>query len=121
MENWFTYNLYKDNFIVRKGKGKCIRKSEQAVESYLERRYGHLSWDRFRFMWHSSEAAALKQEMRSIDGYVRVKGDLPPWNSVRGGGGGQTYFKCRAYTAQGTLCSNDALAGNYGFCGVHRR
>lgn len=28
---------------------------------------------------------------------------------------------CKAETARGTRCRNGALAGNYGFCGVHRR
>ena len=121
MEYFFTYELFKSDRVVRKGKGHCPKKSARSVEQYLNGRYRRLPWDRFKYVWHSSESAAFKEERKIIDGYVRVKGALPPWNSVRGGGGGQTYVPCKALTAHGVRCSNLALAGNYGFCGNHRR
>lgn len=120
MEYWFTYKLQKNGRIVRIGKGHCPHRSSDSVGSYLERRYGKRRWDGFTFMWHSSEAAAFKRETREIDRYVRATGSLPPWNRVRGGGGGQTYFRCRAMMSNGEHCSNLAVSGNYGFCKVHR-
>jgi len=121
MSCFFTYEILQAGQIVRKGKGQCAEKSTESVERYLKRRYGRLRWDQFRYFWHDSEAAAFKHETRIIDAYVRVKGQLPPWNSLRGGGGGQTYITCKALNANGKRCSNLALAGNYGYCGVHRR
>jgi hypothetical protein len=121
MEQWVTYHLLKDKRIMRKGKGHRARRSVDAVEGYLEQRYPKLPWDAFRFAWHFSEAAALKYETRSIDAYMRLTGDHPPWNRVRGGSGRQSCFRCKAYKANGEPCLNDTLEGNYGFCGVHRR
>jgi hypothetical protein len=121
MEQFFTYELFQKDRLVRIGKGQCARKMEDAVRSYLRRRYGNVKQGRFRYTWHVSEAAALKHETHLIDAYVAANSALPLWNKVRGGGGGQTYVKCASFKVSGDLCRNDALAGNYGFCGIHRR
>jgi hypothetical protein len=121
MEYWFTYELLKGGQIVRKGKGHCEHKSADSAESYLKKRYRNLPWDEFIYSWHASESAAFKGERRMIDAYLWARGELPPWNDVRGGGGGQTYVTCRAITSNGKRCQNLAIAGNYGYCRVHRR
>jgi hypothetical protein len=91
-----------------------------AIERYLSDAYGARGWDTFDYDWHATESAAFKREVRLIDAYTDRKGELPPWNARRGGGGGQSYFACRAGRSDGSPCRNLALDGNYGFCGVHR-
>jgi hypothetical protein len=120
MKHFFTYELLWKGRIIRKGKGHCSQKSVSSVERYLEDGYSDWQWDSFRFSWHVSESAALKNETRIIDAYLRVTGSLPPGNQVRGGGGRQVYLRCKSLKLNGEPCPNDALAGNYGFCGVHR-
>ena len=121
MEQWFTYEMCDGDTVVRIGKGHCLSRSSQAVISYLRRRYGAEGWTHADIAWHFSESAALKRERRALDEYVNIYGELPLWNHVRGGGGRQIYVKCRAYTAYSKPCANDALAGNYNYCGIHRR
>ncbi len=115
MEKFFTYEvLDRENEIVRIGKGHAFEKSETAVISYLRKRYGVDSWDAAMISWHSSEAAALKTEKVKLAAFVGEYDLLPSWNKRHGGGGRQRYVKCK-------YCNNNALAGNYGYCGVHRR
>jgi len=121
VEFWFTYRLRNEGRTLRIGKGHCTRKNAEAVNSYLNKRYPQRGWNKIVFGWHLSEAAALKEETQMLNSYERRKGGLPPWNRNRGGGGGQAYVKCQAYKASGAPCRNDTLAGNYGFCGVHRQ
>ena len=121
MEHWFTYRMYAGNTLLRIGKGHCATRSDYSVIAYLRRRYGREHWSAARIAWHISESAALKREAVEIDGYLQRHDELPPWNEVRGGGGRQIYVKCVALTQYGAVCANDALAGNYSFCGIHRR
>ncbi|MGC2237986.1 MAG: hypothetical protein WA584_17635 [Pyrinomonadaceae bacterium] len=121
MEYFFTYRIRNGNRILRIGKGHCFYKAEEGVNNYLISRYGSEGWTRFDYLWHSSESAALKQERRLLDDYIFRFGVFPPWNQKRGGGGRQIYVKCKSYTVAGFRCPNDALAGNYNYCGVHRR
>jgi hypothetical protein len=114
MEYDFTYSIYDGDILLRVGKGYVTEKSEDAVRRYLRRRYGSEGWDSFGYSWHFSESAALKRETVIISEYVETYGELPPANYARGGGGRQRYTKCK-------VCNNDALSGNYGFCGIHRR
>lgn len=114
MEYDFTYSIYDGDVLLRVGKGYVTEKSENAIERYLRRRYGSEGWDGFSYSWHYSESAALKRETAIINEYAETYGELPPANYARGGGGRQRYLKCK-------VCNNDALARNYGFCGVHRR
>ena len=116
----FTYTLKKAGRIVRKGKGTALYRDVQAVESYLEKRYARRRWDEFEHEFHGTESAALKAETKSIAGYERATGALPPWNDRSGGGGGRRFKACKATKADGTGCQNLAIKGNYGFCGVHR-
>ena len=120
MKYFFTYELLLEGRIVRKGKGNCSPKTVDAVERYLRGAYTDWNWDSFTFFWHSSESAAFKHETLILDAYARAKGKLPPGNSVRGGGGGRVYARCKSLTGNGGPCPNSALLGNYGFCGVHR-
>jgi hypothetical protein len=121
MEQWFTYEMYDGEAIVRIGKGHSFSKSENAIIRYLWSRYGTQGWTDVAITWHFSESAALKGERRAIDEYIGIYGELPPWNQVRGGGGRHVYVKCKANTRYGQGCGNDALAGNYNYCGIHRR
>ena len=114
MEYDFTYTIFDGDIPLRVGKGYVTEKSVDAVRRYLRRRYGSEGWDSFGHSWHYSESAALKKEKAIINEYVETFGELPPANFARGGGGRQRYVKCKA-------CDNDALEGNYGFCGIHRR
>jgi len=123
MEYWFTYQLRRNGRVLRRGKGHVDIKSEDAIEAYLRQRYPPHDWgiwDEFGLHWHSTESAALKGEEYSIDSYERAMGALPPWNVQRGGGGGRAYVRCKAGLADGRRCQNDALEGNYGYCGIHR-
>jgi hypothetical protein len=121
MERWFTYEMHDGDTIVRIGKGHSASRSRSVVIRYLRSRYGAQGWTHADIAWHISEAAALKRERLAIDEHINIYGELPLWNQVRGGGGRQIYVKCRAYTTYGHMCANDALAGNYNFCGIHRR
>ena len=121
MEQWFTYEMRDGDTVVRIGKGHCLSRSSHAVIRYLRSRYGAEGWTHAAITWHFSESAALKREKRALDEYVNIYGELPLWNHVRGGGGRQIYVKCRAYTTYRQPCANDALAGNYNYCGIHRR
>ncbi|MBA3240602.1 MAG: hypothetical protein H0T60_05175 [Acidobacteria bacterium] len=121
MEQWFTYEMRDDDIIVRIGKGHSFSKSSDAVIGYLRSRYGSEGWTHADITWHFSESAALKREKRAIDEHLSIYGELPLWNRARGGGGRQVYVKCKAYTTYGQACGNDSLAGNYNFCGIHRR
>jgi hypothetical protein len=123
MEQFFTYEIYDDEYdaTLRIGKGNCPDKSETAVVKYLRKRYGAAGWDSANISWHASEAAALKNERRKLDEHANTFGELPISNQVRGGGGRQMYVKCKAVKTSGEKCCNDAIAGNYGFCGIHRR
>lgn len=121
MEFWFTYSIYNDVQLLRIGKGSCYIKNQDAVEGYLHSRYSYEGWNAFGYKWHFSESAALKAEDNQIKDYVVQYGVLPPWNRVLGGGGRQIYQKCKALKNNSLPCRNDAYAGNYGFCGVHRR
>jgi len=118
-EFFFTYDLLKDGRIVRRGKGTVARRDADAIESYLERRYGERRWHRFVYQWHSTESAALKAEERKIDAFERRTGAKPPWNVHRGGGGGMRYLRCKSLLADGRSCRHLAIRGFYGFCGVH--
>lgn len=120
MEHFFTYEIVEGDDIARIGKGHTVSKSPRAVIRYLRSRYGAQGWASADVAWHASEAAALKRERRAINEHVDIYGVLPPRNRARGGGGRQIYAKCKAYTVSGQRCCNDALEGNYGFCGVHR-
>lgn len=121
MEYWFTYEMRNGDTILRIGKGHCFSKSPDEIVRYLRSRYGAPGWTNTGYAWHFSESAALKHERRALDEHKFMYGELPPWNQVRGGGGRQMYVKCKAYKSSGQLCDNDALAGNYNFCGIHRR
>jgi hypothetical protein len=122
MEKFFTYDLLKRGDIQRVGKGGCAQMSAKQAAEYLKAAYPEedWDWDLADIRFHSSEAAALKEERRAIDAYERAKGHLPPWNSIRGGGGRRVFARCKGITATLERCRNDALEGNYGFCGVHR-
>ncbi len=115
MEKFFTYEILgNEEEAVRIGKGQCFEKTERGAVGYLRTRYGGDSFRKAYVTWHHSESAALKKERHAMSEYVSLYGVLPPWNQRHGGGGRQIYVKCK-------WCNNDALAGNYGFCGVHRR
>lgn len=120
MQYFFTYQIFADDEIVRIGKGHCLRKSNDAVLRYLSTRYGKSGWTEAAIAWHQSEAASLKRENSLINDFEYINGRLPLWNRRRGGGGRQIYHKCKSWLASGTPCRNDALASNYGYCGVHR-
>ncbi len=113
MEQWFSYVMLNGNALLRIGKGHCFGRTETQIISYLRSRYGSEGWTRANIRWHTSESASLKEEKWRIDQYKEVHGRFPPWNLIRGGGGRQIFVKCK-------LCANDALDGNYGFCGIHR-
>ena len=121
MERWFTYEMHDGDTIVRIGKGHVGSKSGDAFIRYLWSRYGTQGWTDVAITWHFSESAALKRERGAIDEHLSLYGELPLWNRARGGGGRQVYVKCKAYTTYGQACANDALAGNYNYCGIHRR
>ena len=121
MEFWFTYTVYNVAQLLRIGKGNCLAKNQDAVERYLHSRYGYDGWNGFGFKWHFSEAAALKAEDAQLIDYAARYGELPVWNRAFGGGGRQIYQKCKAVKINDQPCRNDAHAGNYGFCRVHRR
>lgn len=121
MEIFFTYTIYHHSKLLKIGKGHCFLKNQHAVESYLHSRYGYEGWNRFGYNWHYSESAALKSETEQLGEYVWRYGVYPPWNAASGGGGRQIYQKCKAAKNNYLPCRNDALAGNYGFCGLHRR
>ncbi len=115
MERFFTYAvLDRENEIVRIGKAHTFAKSDRAVISYLRKRYGVESWNSAMISWHRSEASALKNEKIKLAEFADKHDALPFWNRRHGGGGRQIYKKCRN-------CNNDAVTGNYGYCGVHRR
>lgn len=111
-EHWFTYSLCRGDNVVRKGKGVVREQRPALIQNYLKRRYGK-GWSASSFAWHTSESAALKHEMRSIDDFSLKEGHLPAWNKHRGGGGARRYARCRD-------CRNSALEGNFGFCALHR-
>jgi hypothetical protein len=119
-EHFFTYRLYSAGRVVRIGKGGVLRRTDDAVEGYLCNAYGFRGWDSFEHQWHATESAAFKGEVRKIDSHESRTGRLPPWNSRRGGGGGQSYVSCKALLARGEPCRSLALKGNYGYCGIHR-
>lgn len=121
MEFFFTYIIKNGRQTVRIGKGHCFSKSEDAVVSYLTKRYGSSGWMTSDYIWHSSEAAALKKERQLLNDYNFRYQSFPLWNNKSGGGGRQIYVKCKSLTASGFPCPNDALAGNYKYCGIHRR
>lgn len=117
---FFTYQYYQNGYLQRIGKGHSSDKTEQEIARYLSRRYGKQGWDESEIRWHSTESAAYKAETKLIDEYVETYGFLPPLNQRRGGGGRHVHLKCKASKISGRRCINDALASNYGFCGVHR-
>ena len=117
---FFTYQYYQNGQLLRIGKGNGSDKTEREVARYLSKRYGQNGWDESEIRWHTSESAAYKAETKLINEYVETYGFLPPLNQRRGGGGRQIYVKCKGYKVNGNSCVNDALASNYGFCGVHR-
>lgn len=119
-EFFFSYRLLQRGRIKRIGKGGVATRSVDDVALYLADAYPGRGWDRFDHEWHSSESAAFKAEERMIDSYARTTGSLPPWNEIRGGSGGASFVRCKDSLADGRPCRNLALAGNYGFCGVHR-
>lgn len=118
---FFTYGLWSGDRMVRIGKGSCGRKSHGEVEAYLERRYGKTRYTHISYQWHSSEGAAFKFERRLTLRHKMRHGELPERNAYHGGGGGRAFVRCKGAYGDGKKCRNDALAGNYGFCGVHRR
>ena len=113
-KHFFSYNLWNRGTIVRSGKGSVSRRSESAVQSYLQKRYGDRQWNRFDYEWHSSESAAFKRERQLIDKHQPIR------NQIGGGGGGRVSARCKAIKLDGTQCKNGAVPGNYGFCRVHR-
>lgn len=119
--HFFTYSLFSGSTTLRKGKGLVRDRRDDAVHAYLNRRYPNLGWDRYTNRWHSTESAAFKTEHRAISSYERATGRLPPWNARAGRGGGRVFARCVALMRDGRECHNLALAGNRGFCGVHRR
>jgi len=95
-------------------------RSDDAIEQYLEGRYGDRPWHGRRVRWHSSESAALKAEERQIDAFERSTGSKPPWNIHAGGGGGTIYVICGARRANGRRCRNVAV-GRRRYCHTHGR
>jgi hypothetical protein len=120
MEYFFTYQISDGNEVVRIGKGHCFEKTGVGVLRYLRSRYGAYGWSDASYSWHNSEAAALKKENFLIDGFIDSYGELPFWNKRRGGAGRQIYKRCKSWLSTGAACRNNALVGNYGYCGVHR-
>ncbi len=119
-KQFFTYRLFRNRQIVRVGKGSVTLRAGGAVRAYLEGRYPRFRWQDFDLAWHRSESAALKAEGALIEDYRRRRGELPPLNAQRGGGGGQVYVRCKARLLHGARCRNLAIRGNYGFCRLHR-
>ncbi len=118
-EHFFSYRLFKERRTVRLGKGGVSARTKAALTSYLAKRYPGLGWDRAAVHWHASESAAFKAEERKIETYERLTGALPPWNMMRGGSGGSSFVGCKALMTDGRPCRNSAIAGYYGYCGVH--
>lgn len=110
---FFTYEVICNRETSRIGKGGVANQTDSAVVRYLQGRYGIDVWDAAKIAWHFSESAALKAETLKMEHFVNRYGRLPLWNRRHGGGGRQIYPKCK-------ICRNDALNGNYGFCGIHR-
>lgn len=121
MHFFFTYSIRNRNQILRIGKGRCFAKSNEAITKYIVSRYRTDGWTTSDINWHFSESAALKKERQLLDDYFEKRGTLPVWNQRRGGGGRQIYVKCKSFTAGNLPCPNDARAGNYNYCGIHRR
>lgn len=121
MKFWFSYTLRDGNTILRIGKSHCAINTREDAARVLGHRYRQFVWTNALIDGHISEAAALKAEARKIEAYINRYGVLPPYNSVRGGGGRQVYYKCKALKTDYSRCYNDALERNRGFCGVHRR
>ncbi len=119
INHFFTFRLLRDGHIVRVGKGTARKRGQASVRGYLKKRYPRVRWNHFRLAWHRTESAAFKAAARLTDGYRRMMGALPPRNARRGGSGGRVTNRCKAKRARGT-CPNAAVAGNYGFCNVHR-
>jgi hypothetical protein len=113
MHHYFSFRLFRGARLVRVGKGASAKRRQATVRSYLRKRYKATRWDHYRLAWHRTESAAFKAVARLTDGYRRMKGMLPPRNRRRGGRGG-------GVTARWPPCPNAAIAGNYGFCRVHR-
>ena len=115
----FTYTL-KDEAgeVCKHGKGTVPKQSEEALVTYFRRR-GY-SWDSADVEFHPSEDSALKTERLKDEQYIATHGKLPRGAMVRGGGGRRTESRCKARLRDGTRCRYKPLAGNYGYCGVHR-
>lgn len=123
MEHFFTYILKNNEEILRIGKGYTFSKTEQGIKSYISKRkgYNQIPADTIEFYWTASESAAYRKETQFIENYIDEFGQYPPYNLRRGGGGRHIYLKCKAYQRNGLKCPKEALAGNYGFCGRHRK
>lgn len=123
MEKFFTYILKNNAEILRIGKGYTYLKNEQGVQQYIynRRAYREIPADTIEFFWAASESAAYLKESKFIEDYIEQFGQYPPYNSRRGGGGRHIYLKCKSYLRSGLKCPKEAIAGNYGYCGRHRR
>lgn len=121
-EHFFTYRLFDGWTTMRIGKGGVRERSEDAIRAYLREAYpsDRFRWTHYGSGWHMNEGAAYKAERRQTDEFERATGELPPWNVLRGGTGGRAFEACKATLLSGDRCMNLALAGNYGYCGVHR-
>jgi len=123
MEHFFTYILKDNDEILRIGKGHSYSKTAHGVTNYIKKRpaYKQIPANEVEFYWCASESAALNKENAFLNEYLEMFGELPPYNNRRGGGGRQLYCKCKGFLADGSRCRKDALTGNYGYCGIHRR
>lgn len=123
MEKFFTYILKGNDEILRIGKGHTYLKNGEGVQQYIYKRrsYREIPADTIQFFWAASESAAYRKEAKFIEEYIEQFGQYPPYNFRRGGGGRHIYVKCKKYLKSGLKCPKEAIAGNYGCCGRHRK